>query len=194
MFLYWSGIRSWNVLSGSWERSMDVKWMKKQNWRLENGTRSCTELYWSRGSTSIALLAFPSKTEYTGKFYHQVELGTHHPQTQEKFLSIWVSIVLDESRFPTLGPPNGVAIWRDSRKWRKQGSAGRSGYWEWAFESLFWGLIWSTKFPPTPHPGFIRPSQICSQGLNFLNPLAKWSPSSFQLFWEAFSHSKGDSN
>lgn len=83
---------------------------------------------------SYCIVGFPFKDRvHCGKFYHQVELGTHLPQTQEKFLSI-------ESRFPALGPPNSVPIWRDSRKWRKQGSSGRSGHWEWAFESLF--LVW----------------------------------------------------
>ena len=38
---------------------------------------------------SHCIMGFPFNDRvHCGKFYHQVELGTHLPQTQDKFLSI----------------------------------------------------------------------------------------------------------
>lgn len=38
---------------------------------------------------SHCIVGFPFKVRvHCGKFYHQVELGIHLPQTQEKFLSV----------------------------------------------------------------------------------------------------------
>lgn len=126
-------IRSWNVPSGSWERSMDVKWMKRKNWRLEEGTRSCPESCWSRGSTQLEGLSLQGQSTL---WEILPSGGTRYPPSPDPGEISWHLNI----QCPGWVPPNGVAIWRDSRKWRKQGSSGRSEHWEWTFESLF--LVW----------------------------------------------------